>query len=50
MYGHMAGWAWLWMSAMMIFWLVVLGVVIYTAVKLANRDSRGSRPSSPKPG
>jgi hypothetical protein len=31
----MDGWDWLWMSFMMVFWLVVLGAVIYVAVRLA---------------
>jgi flagellar biogenesis protein FliO len=30
---------WFWMSFMMVFWLVIVGVVIYVLVKLANRDS-----------
>jgi hypothetical protein len=34
----MADWGWLLMSFMMLFWLVLLGAVIYVAVKLANRD------------
>jgi hypothetical protein len=38
MYWH-EGWAWFWMIPMMLFWIVVLGAVVYTAVRLANRDS-----------
>jgi heme/copper-type cytochrome/quinol oxidase subunit 2 len=39
----MDGWNWFWMSFMMVFWLVVLGAVVYVAVKLANRPpSEGS--------
>lgn len=37
----MDGWDWLWMSFMMVFWLVVLGAVIYVAVRLANRPPHG---------
>jgi heme/copper-type cytochrome/quinol oxidase subunit 2 len=37
MYGH-DGWDWLWMTLTMGFWLVVLGVVVYVAVRLAQRD------------
>ena len=31
------GWDWFWMTLMMGFWVVVLGVVVYVAVKLATR-------------
>ena len=37
MYGWMNGVGWLWMTFMMVFWIVVLGAVVYAAVKLANR-------------
>jgi heme/copper-type cytochrome/quinol oxidase subunit 2 len=43
MYHWMDGWNWLWMSSVMVFWLVVLGAVIYVAVRLANRP-----PTHPK--
>lgn len=33
----MDGWDWFWMSFMMVFWVVVLGAVVYVAVKLATR-------------
>ena len=36
MYGH-DGWDWLWMTFAMGFWLVALGVVVYVAVRLAQR-------------
>jgi len=36
-YGH-DGWDWFWMPFMMGFWVVVLGVVVYVAVRLAQRD------------
>jgi len=32
-------WAWLWMVPMMFTWIILLGVVVYAAVRLANRDS-----------
>ena len=40
-YHWMDGWDWFWMSFMMIFWIVVLGLVVYVAVRLANRPPRG---------
>ena len=45
MYGYLDGWAWLWMTFMMVFWIVVLGAVVYIAVKLGNEDSNRPRPS-----
>ena len=41
MIGH-DGWDWFWMTFAMGFWVVVLGVVVYAAVRLAQRD-RGPR-------
>ncbi len=38
MYWH-NGWAWFWMIPMMLVWVLVLGAVIYAAVRLANRDT-----------
>jgi hypothetical protein len=39
----MNGADWLWMSLTMAFWVVVLGVVVYVAVRIAtDRHSRGS--------
>ena len=32
------GWDWLWMSFMMGFWVILLGAVVYFAVRLAQRD------------
>lgn len=43
MYHWMHGWSWFWMSFMMVFWVVVLGAVVYGAAKLANRP-----PTNPK--
>jgi len=36
----MNGWGWWWMSLMMVFWVVVLGAVVYVAVQLALRPTR----------
>ena len=36
----MDGWDWAWMSFMMVFWVVLLGAVIYAAVRLAQRPPR----------
>ena len=35
----MYDWSWYWMVPMTLLWLIVLGAVIYAAVRLANRDS-----------
>ena len=40
MYQHMNGWDWFWMVPMMLVWILVLGGVIYVAVRLALRDSQ----------
>ena len=40
MYWH-DGWDWFWMTFVMGFWLVVLGAVVYVAVRLAQRGSDG---------
>jgi hypothetical protein len=39
----MYDWSWYWMFPMMLLWLIVLGAVIYAAVRLANRDSAPPR-------
>jgi hypothetical protein len=36
----MNGWDWVWMTFMMVFWVVLLGAVIYAAVRLALRPPR----------
>jgi heme/copper-type cytochrome/quinol oxidase subunit 2 len=33
----MDGWDWVWMTFIMTFWVVALGVAVYVAVRLANR-------------
>jgi len=43
MYGdHMDGWDWLWMSLVPAVWIVLIGVVVYVAVRLANQSRRDS--------
>ena len=39
----MDGWDWLWMTFMMGFWIVLIGGVVYAAVRLAQRPPRGAR-------
>lgn len=38
---HMDGWDWLWATFMMGVWVVLLGAVIYIAVRLAQGDRHG---------
>ena len=33
------GWDWFWMIPMMHLWVVLIGAVVYAAVRIANRDS-----------
>jgi hypothetical protein len=41
MNGHYAdGWDWAWMVPMMLTWIVLLGLAVYAAVRLANTHSR----------
>lgn len=37
MNGWMDGSDWFWMSFMMVFWVVAIGAVVYTAVRLGQR-------------
>lgn len=42
---HMSGWDWLWGTFMMGFLIVLIGLVVYVAVKLAQGDrERKSHP------
>jgi hypothetical protein len=41
MWHDMSGWDWLWGSLMMTSWVVVLALVVFIAVKLAQNDRRG---------
>ena len=48
MYGNWnSSWDWAWMTLMMLFWLAVLGGVIYAAIRIALHDDRGNR--TPRP-
>ena len=38
MHDWISGWGWLWMTFMMVFWIAVLGGVIYAAVRLGQRS------------
>jgi hypothetical protein len=46
MYHWMDASGWFWMSFMVIIWILVLGAVVYAAVRLANRDHHRERPQS----
>jgi heme/copper-type cytochrome/quinol oxidase subunit 2 len=46
MHAWMDGWDWFWMTLMMGFWVVVLGAVIYIAVRLAQRPPTKPRADS----
>jgi heme/copper-type cytochrome/quinol oxidase subunit 2 len=35
MHGLMNGWNWIWMSLMIVTWAIVIGVLVYVAVRLA---------------
>ncbi len=37
---HMDGWDWLWMSLAPVLWIVLIGVVVYVAVRLAGTTHR----------
>jgi hypothetical protein len=41
----MNGWSWFWIAPMMLLWVIVLGGVVYAAVRLANHDSARTPPS-----
>ena len=43
MHGWMSDWGWVWMSFMMVSWIVVLGAVVYAAVRLARRSPHDRR-------
>lgn len=42
-----SGWNWFWMVPMMLLWIVVLGFVIYGAVRLALQHSHNYPPQPP---
>jgi hypothetical protein len=37
---YMDGADWFWMAPMMLLWILLLGAVVYAAVRLGTRDSR----------
>jgi hypothetical protein len=39
----MDGWDWAWMTLMMGFWVALLGIAVYTAVRLATRPPSDRR-------
>jgi hypothetical protein len=39
----MNGWDWAWMSFMMVFWIGVLGAIVYAAIRLAQRPPNERR-------
>jgi hypothetical protein len=45
MHGHVSDLGWLWMSFMMVSWLLIVGAVTYVLVKLASRDLNHRRPT-----
>ena len=46
MYHWMDASGWFWMSFMMIFWIVLIGAVVFAAVRLASGNRRGERSHS----
>lgn len=47
MYGNWnSSWDWLWITLMMVFWVIVLGGVVYAAVRMAIRHDRPHEPLS----
>lgn len=51
MYHYMhdnSGWDWFWMVPMMLLWIVVLGGVVYAAVRLALTHNQPKPPAQPQ--
>jgi ABC-type phosphate/phosphonate transport system permease subunit len=46
MHALIDGWGWLWMTFMMAFWVVLLGAVVYIALRLAQRPPTKPRARS----
>ena len=42
MYHSMSGWNWIWMTFSGVVWLLMLGVVVYVAVRVAQHHDRRS--------
>lgn len=38
MHGYVDSWDWVWMTTITVFWVVLIGAVVYAAVRLAQRD------------
>jgi hypothetical protein len=43
-YHSMNGWNWFWWIPMMLLWIVVLGGIVYAAVRLALQHSQQQKP------
>ena len=41
MHTSLDGWEWLWMSFMTVFWVVLIGAVVFVAFRLAQRPREG---------
>lgn len=39
----MDGWDWAWMTFMMVFWVALLGIAVYAAVRLGTRPPSDRR-------
>jgi hypothetical protein len=39
-YDELTGWAWLWMTFGVLFWIAMLGGIVYVAVRFAQQRSR----------
>jgi hypothetical protein len=37
---HMSGWGWFWMTLVPVFWIIVIGAVVYVAVRLGHQHER----------
>jgi len=44
MHDWVNGWDWVWMSFMMVLWVVLIGAAIYIAVRLAQKPPREGHP------
>ena len=40
MHAWIDGWGWFWMALMMALWVVLIGAVVYIAVRLAQRSPK----------
>jgi putative membrane protein len=46
-WGHMGGWGWLWGSLMMLFWIGVIGLLIWLVVRSVAGPAPGFRAAAP---